>query len=256
MKKNSVPSLDRAIDIVELMASSPGSLSFSEIHSSLKIPRASLVRLLNTLRERGIIDKVDDSGYYRLGMKLLYLGHRLKEKIQLRSVAWPFMQRLSEIIQETVELSTLDKDQLILIEQIEGSNGIRLYSRVGGAYPYFHAVAPGKIYLAHMEPEKRKKVLKKVGMPAITEHTITDPDKLELEVEKITANGWAVENQEFKIGIVRIASPIYDHEHRLAGCLSVAAPIFNFENKAIDQIGKKVKEMSAVISNKFGDISE
>ncbi len=89
MKKYSVPALDRAIDIIELMASSTGPLSFSEIHSTLKIPRASLVRILHTLRDRGIIDKLDDSGYYRLGMKLLYLGHRLKEKIQLRSVAWP-----------------------------------------------------------------------------------------------------------------------------------------------------------------------
>lgn len=256
VKKYSIPALDRAIDIIELMASSPGPLSFSDIHAALHIPRASLVRILHTLRDRGFIDKVEDSGYYRLGMKLLYLGHRLKEKIRLRSVAWPSMQRLSEMFQETVELSTLDKDQLILIEQIEGSRGMRFFSRVGGAYPYFHAVAPGKIYLAHMDPQKRKKVLKKMGMPAITEHTITNLDKLEGEVERVLANGYAVERQELRKGVVRIASPIYDHEHKLTGCLGVAIPIFNFEDRTIDQMGKEIKNIAGIVSKELGDIKE
>jgi DNA-binding IclR family transcriptional regulator len=255
-KKYSIPALDRAIDIIELMASSPGPISFSNIHSALRIPRASLVRILHTLRDRGIIDKVEDSGYYRLGMKLLYLGHRLKEKIRLRSVAWPYMQRLSEMFQETVELSTLDKDQLILIEQIEGNRGMRLFSRIGGAYPYFHAVAPGKIYLAHMESEKRSKVLKKMGMPAITEYTITDLKKLDREVKTVLVNGYAVEKQELRIGVVRVAAPIYDHEHQLTGCLGVAVPIFNFEDRTIDQMGKEIKNISQLVSKELGDVKE
>ena len=114
-----------------------------------------------------------------MGMRLLYLGARLKNKITLRTMAWPFMQELAEETHKTIELLTLDRDQFILIEQIEGTEGVRLYSRVGGAYPYFHALAAGKVYLAHMALEKRRNVLDKIGLPAVTEHTITNVDKLD-----------------------------------------------------------------------------
>ena len=90
-------------------------------------------------------------------------------------------------------------------------------------------------------------------MPAITERTITNIEKFERQVEKILTDGFAVENQELRKGVIRVASPIYDHEHQLAGCLSVAAPIFSFEGRPIDQIGKKVKEISQRISRELGD---
>lgn len=173
-KKTSVPALERGIDILELLASSGKALSFSKILTALSIPRASLVRILDTLVERKIIDKMEVDGHYRLGMKLLYLGHRLKDKINLRTVAWPLMQRLAEQIRETVELSVLDQGQLLLIEQIEGPGDVRVYSRIGGAYPYFHAVSVGKLYLAHMDPAKRKRVVDQLGLPAVTPWTITD----------------------------------------------------------------------------------
>ncbi|MGB9617932.1 MAG: IclR family transcriptional regulator, partial [Desulfomonilaceae bacterium] len=112
--KATVPALQRGIDVVELLASSERPLSFSEILARLKIPRASLVRILDTLLYRGLIDKMEANGHYRVGIKLLYIGHRLKDKISLRSVAWPLMQWLSEQTGETVELAVLDNGQLLL----------------------------------------------------------------------------------------------------------------------------------------------
>ncbi len=95
--KSLAPALDRGIDVIELMASSPNPLSFSEIQDALPIPRASLVRILNILNNRGLIDKMHENGHYRLGMKLLYLGNSIQDKISLRSVAFPYMQRLAQL---------------------------------------------------------------------------------------------------------------------------------------------------------------
>ena len=146
-KSASAPAVDRALDVIELLAASDRDLALSEILKRVHIPRQSLIRILNTLCDRGIVNRADQRGFYRPGMKLLYLGDRLKEKIRLRSLAWPFMQELAEKTGKTIELSTRDRDQIILIEQIEGTEGVRLYSRVGSGYPYFHAVGVGKIYL-------------------------------------------------------------------------------------------------------------
>ena len=246
------PAVDRAIDVIELMAASERDLSLSEILQGVDIPRQSLVRILRTLCDRGIIDKTARRGFYRLGMKLLYFGNRLQDKIKLRSIAWPFMQELAQKIHKTIELTTLDRDQLVLIEQIEGLEGVRLYSRVGAAYPYFHAVAVGKIYLVHMDPEKRKAVLEKIGTPAVTERTITDRDKLEKELNQVREDGYAFEDQELRKGVRRAVAPIYDSRDNLAGCIGIAAPVFSFELEDKEQLGRMIIETADRISYSMG----
>lgn len=247
------PAVDRALDIIELLAICDREISLSEILTRLAIPRQSLIRILNTLCDRGIVDKASKRGCYRLGMKLLYLGNRLQDNIRLRSVARPFMEELAEATHKTVELSTLDRDQLILIEQIEGSEGIRLYTRIGSAYPYFHAVAVGKVYLAHMEAEKRHKVLSAIGLPSVTEQTITRMDRLEEELKGIMETGYAFEDQELRTGVRRVVAPIYDSRNRLAGCVGVAATIFSLEMNDIEGLGRQVVETAQKISNRMGN---
>lgn len=246
------PAVDRALDLIELMAASERDLSLSQIRERLNIPRQSLIRILNTLCDRGVVDRAEQRGFYRPGMKLLYLGNRIQDKITLRSVAWPFMQELAQKTHKTIELSTLDRDQLILIEQIEGNEGVRLYSRVGGVYPYFHALAVGKIYLTHMEPEKRQKVLDKIGLPAVTEKTITDTKKLEEELLKAKQDGFAFEDQELRKGVRRVAAPIYDFRNDLAGCIGIAATLFSFEMEDRGHLGQMVMETANKISYRMG----
>jgi len=247
------PAVDRALDIIELLAVCERDMSLSEILSRLSIPRQSLIRILNTLCERGIVDRVGKRGGYRLGMKLLYLGNRLQDKIRLRSAARPFMEQLAERTHKTVELSTLDRDQLILIEQVEGTEGIRLYTRIGSAYPYLHAVAVGKIYLAHMTPEKRRKVLNAIGLPAVTEHTITRIDRLEEELGQIMERGYAVEDQELRKGVRRIAAPIYDCRNQLTGSVGIAATIFSLELDDREGLVQQVVQTAEQISDLMGN---
>ena len=256
-KKNyHVPALERALNVIDLLASNDNDLSFSEILNSLNIPRASLARILKILTDRGIITKTGARGFYSLGMKLLYLGNRLESKLELRSVAWPFMQELASKTGKTIELSTIDRDQLILIDQIEGNEGVRLFSRIGSAYPYFHTLGAGKIYLAHMEKEKRKDVLNKIGLPTVTKHTITDIDQLEKEMSIIIKNGYAFEDQELREGVRRVVAPIYDYHGSLVGCIGIASPIFSFTYEDRKYLGRMVKEVAHKISSGMGALSE
>ena len=249
---NHAPSVDRALDVIGLLAGSENPMSLAEILAKLSIPRQSLIRILNTLCDRGVVERTGQRGFYRLGMKLLYFGDRLQDKIKLRSIGRPLMMDLAEKTRKTVELSALDRDQLVLIEQVEGSEGIRLYSRVGSAYPYFHAVAAGKIYLANMTPEKRHKVLATIGLPPVTENTITDPDVLEEEIRRIQEKGYAFEDQELRDGVRRLVAPIYDHENRLAGCVGVAATIFSLEMDQKEDLAAQVIETAQRISHGMG----
>ncbi len=162
--QNTVPAIDRAIDVIEFISSREKDLSLSEILENVNIPRQSLIRILNTLCNRGFLDKSSQRGLYRIGLKFLYLGHRLQDKFDLRTVAWEYMKELSQETRKTIELSTLDRDQLILLEQIRGSEGLSLYSRVGSVFPYLHAISVGKVYLSLMSGDKRRRVLEKISV--------------------------------------------------------------------------------------------
>jgi len=240
--------VDRAIDVIELLSENEGTLSLSQIVDELGIPKQSLIRILNTLCVRGIIDKAEKRGFYRLGINLLFTENHLQDKRNLRSIAWPSMQELSQKIRKTIELSILDRDQLVCIERIQGNESVNIYSRIGAVYPYFHAVSVGKVYLAQMDSAKRKENLKKIGLPAVTENTITDADTLEKELLKVKSNGFAFEDQELRKGVRRVAAPIYDKTNKVVGCISVAAPIFSFELDDVDRLGMLAKETAREIS--------
>ncbi|MDY6790451.1 MAG: IclR family transcriptional regulator [Thermodesulfobacteriota bacterium] len=252
VNQKKAPAVERALDVIELMAVSERDLTLSEIMGKVRIPRQSLVRILNTLCDRGILDRAEQRGHYRLGMKLLYLSNQMQDKINLRSVAWPFMEDLSQKTRKTIELSTLDRDQLILLERIEGSEGVNLYSRVGSVYPYFHAVGVGKVYLAHMDSVKRRNVLNKIGLPAVTEHTITNLSELEDNLPLVQKDGYAFENQELRMGVRRIAAPIFSFRGELVGCIGIAAPIFTFRSKDKAKFGKMAVKAAKRISDRLG----
>jgi DNA-binding IclR family transcriptional regulator len=240
--------VDRAIDVIELLSENEGALPLSQIMNELDIPKQSLIRILNTLCVRGIIDKAEKRGFYRLGMNLLFTENHLQDKRNLRSIAWPSMQELSQKVRKTIELSILDRDQLVCIERIQGNESVNIYSRIGAVYPYFHAVSVGKVYLAQMDSKRRKENLKKIGLPAVTEKTITDTDTLEKELQKVKSNGFAFEDQELRKGVRRVAAPIYDKTNKVVGCISVAAPIFSFKLDDIDRLGMLAKETAGEIS--------
>ncbi|BBO85318.1 IclR family transcriptional regulator [Desulfosarcina ovata] len=250
--KNTVPAIERAVDVLECISSSDREMSLSDIIEQVDIPRQSLIRILNTLCSKGFLDKSGKRGLYRIGLKFLYLGHRLHDKYDLRNSAWKHMKALSIQTRKTIELATLDRDQLILLEQIRGSESMSLYSRVGSAIPYLHAVSVGKVYLSLMSKEKRRQVIKKIGMPAITKYTITDPEILETELIQAKKCGFGFEDQELREGVRRIAAPIFNSSGKHVGCIGISAPIFNFDLKDKEKYGELVVDAARKTSADMG----
>jgi IclR family KDG regulon transcriptional repressor len=254
--QNTVPAIDRAIDVIEFISSREKDLPLSEILENVNIPRQSLIRILNTLCNRGFLDKSSKRGRYRIGLKFLYLGHRLQDKFDLRTVAWEYMKELSQETRKTIELSTLDRDQLILLEQIRGSEGLSLYSRVGSVFPYLHAVSVGKVYLSLMSGDKRRRVLEKIGLPAVTKNTITDMEILEKEIHDVQIRGYGFEDQELREGVRRVAAPIFNFNAEPVGCIGLSASIFSFDLSDIDKYGHLVMTAAEKISVKMGYVKK
>jgi DNA-binding IclR family transcriptional regulator len=252
-KNKFAPALARGLQVLELLAEEESELSLKTIGERLAIPAPSVWRILSVLKDKGYLLFDQEKKTYRLGFKFLYLGSIMLSRMNFRSQARDYLQQLVDRTGETAELSARVRDQLILIDQVEGPEAVRLFSRIGSAYPYFHATAPGKVYLSHITEQKIKHVMDRMGLPKITKYTITSLAKLERELDSARRRGYAFDHQEMRIGVSRVAAPVYDYSGKVVACLAVAGPSFRITPKNHENIGRWTKELAGQLSR---DLSE
>lgn len=247
-----IPAVDRVLNIIELLASKQGELSFSEFSSSLNIPKPSLSRLLSNLQQKGYVSHNPVTRKYQLTLKLLTFGDRLLDRLDLREKARPAMQKLMEKSKETVELAILDDKEIVYIDKHESFESIRLVAHIGSRYSTLHPTAVGKVFLAYMPEEDFEGIVRERGLKRFTENTITDAEKLKEELKEIQAKGYAFDDQEVRLGVRRIAAPIFDHSEKIAGVIGIAGPTFRMRRGRKEELGNIVKEAAEEISNELG----
>jgi IclR family KDG regulon transcriptional repressor len=250
--KSSVPSLLRGIRVLETLARDPYEMNLSELSQNLSVPRASLWRILRLLsdEEYVIFDRIRRT--YRLGFKFMYMGSVLLSGSHFRSQSRDLLMKLAEKTGETAELDMRVRNQLVIVEQVPGSNAVYSYSYPGSVMPYFHATAPGKVYLAHIHKEKLVRVMKKIGFPKLTQYTIQNFPELEKEIEKVKIDGYAVDIEEMRVGVGRIAAPIYSPSNEIVACVAIVCPSFrlNDRNKR-SEYGRCVKEIAEQMTEDY-----
>ena len=199
------------------------------------------------LKESGYVLYDAQTHSYRLGYRFLYMGSVLLHQVEFRSET-RVLKKLVSLTEETAELSTRVKDEIILIDQAESPQAVRLFSIIGSSYPYFHATAAGKVYLAHMTEEKLQQVIEKIGLPSITKFTLRSFGVLKKELKRIRSQGYAVDDQEMRLGVFRIASPVFDQDGKIIACLGVAGPSFRLNRHKQKSIGIVIREVAKELS--------
>ena len=243
--------IERTLDLLELL-SREKDMGFRELMENLRIPRATLSRLLKILKERGYLRQDPYTRRYRLGSSILVIGASVLDTLELREIARPYMQKLLEKTNETIELAILDDGALLYIDKLESTESIRIFARIGSRYETLHATAPGKVMLAFGGKELLKNFLNRVGLRKFTEKTITEVEKLYRELEKVRRRGWAFDDEEVRIGVRRIAAPIFNYQGKLEGTIGIAGPSFRITEEKIEKFGKWVKEAGEKVSLEFG----
>lgn len=142
---------------------------------------------------------------YALGTRLIPLGNTAREGFGSRSA-----RELASVVHEfgeTVNLATLDGDQLVYVGQAPSPRAMRMFTELG-KHVHPHCRAAGKALLSMMADDEVRALLSRTGMPRQTENTITDPDALVAELAEIRERGYAVENGEMEVGVRCMAVPV------------------------------------------------
>ncbi|MEL7565842.1 MAG: IclR family transcriptional regulator [Dehalobacterium sp.] len=246
--------LEKAFNILDLFSPQRPELSLQELKDILGVPKTTVFRLLFTMEKHGFVRRVGNSGSYRLGLKLLYLGNVVSKDYDIVRIASPFMKNLRDELGETVDLTIINNDQVLLIEEFESVYRLKAgYSQVGKKLP-LHCTASGKI-LASYSWEKISSRWPPKILPAYTSKTITDPDVLKKELELVLERGYAMDDEELDVDIMSYSAPIFDRDSSVPAALTVVAPKSRLSSEKEETIIRKVCYYASIISNelsKFG----
>ncbi|EJM67412.1 transcriptional regulator [Pseudomonas sp. GM49] len=216
-----INSVEHAIRLVELLASSENVLGVSQMAQSLDLPRATIYRLLKTLAQQEWV--IQEEKTYRLSLRLTGLFHgvgagaeaALAERIK------PLLQQLVNKTGESAHFAALDGDRIVYLARVDSPHPIRMFSQVGWRGP-LHATAVGKALLASNEAKFLAKICEH-GLERFTPKTIVGKEQLRTELAKIREQGYALDDEELIDGLTCVAVPVISEE-QVRGAISVAGP--------------------------------
>jgi IclR family acetate operon transcriptional repressor len=215
-----VQSLERAFELLETMADAGGVIGLSRLAQESGLAQPTIHRLIRTLVDLGYV-RQEPSRQYSLGPRLIRLGDSASHL--LGTWSRPYLSRLVDALGESANLAMLDGDRVVYVAQAQSRQSMRMFTEVGRrVYP--HCTAVGKALLAHLPPGDVHALLKRTGMPAQTEHTITEPARFAEEIDRVRAQGYAMDDGEQEIGVRCVAVPVLGTSNRLAISVSGPAP--------------------------------
>jgi len=198
------------------------SAGVTELAERIDRPRSVVHDYLSTLVQLGYVRK--DGDEYRLSLRFLELGGRVRERIRLYEVARPQVWELAaESSSELVTLIVEGEGLGVCLDAVRSSQSIT-YDVIPGMYFHLHCSGAGKAMLAHYPRERVEGIVDRHGLPARTGNTITDRDALFEELENIREDGVSFEREEYKRGMITMGAPITDSEGEVLGGISVSGP--------------------------------
>jgi DNA-binding IclR family transcriptional regulator len=242
-------SVATALRAIEYLARARGA-GISEMSRELDITTGTAYRLVRTLVNEGFAEQNPQTKQYRLSLKFQLLAAQMRPGEGLRGLAQPFLQRLSEQTDETVNLGALVDREIVYLDKI-ASRELMSIEIKQGSHVAAHTTALGKAILACSEPEVVQRYLAGAHFEAITPSTIASPEQLRAELVKVAGRGYAIDESELLEDVRCVAAAVVNVAGVPQGAISVTAPRSRFEDKRprlIEAVLSAAGELSALIA--------
>ncbi len=251
MSEKSIQVIDRALDVLELLATEKGGLGVTEIGHRLGLHKSTVHRILSAMAERGYIEKASGSGMYKIGLKLVELSSVHLSNVELKTEARPYLWELTSKMNLTSHLAILDGVDAIYIEKVDVVSNIRLYSQIGRRIPVYCS-ALGKSLLSGLPDGELGDTVARCNFVKFTEKTLTDKNELISQVRKVRLKGWSMDDEEHDEGIRCIAAPVFDYRGKVIAALSISGPAAVVAADKDGETAEFVKDAALKISGRMG----
>ncbi|MBV8170758.1 MAG: IclR family transcriptional regulator [Candidatus Eremiobacteraeota bacterium] len=249
--ESKVNSVDRALVILEYLGTQTKEVGVRELGQAIGLSKSSVHRILQTLRARGFVKWNPDNARYSLGIKAFEVGCGILRSMEAHTVAKPVLEQLAVALGETVFLGVQDDTELVYIEKVDGRRPVKMYADIGTRRP-MHSTGIGKALLSHLDRAEIDRIIASKPLARYTKSTITDPEALRQELEKVRRQGYAEDNEETEEGLYCVGAPLFNYSGRPVAAISVAVPKFGQQQLPRDRVIKHVVSAAQEISAKLG----
>ncbi|WP_350334376.1 HTH-type transcriptional regulator BhcR [Coralliovum pocilloporae] len=245
-----IQALDRALDVMDALAEAQG-LTLTELAGALNQSPATIYRVLSTLEARQIVemDPVDQA--WHMGSAAFRLGSSFLARNNVAERSRPEMHELMRLTGETSNLGIERNDEVMFVGQVETPQSIRAFFPLGTISP-MHASGIGKALLSCYQPERLDRYLRDAALERFTTHSITEPEVLRADLEKVRERGWALDDEEKADGMRCVAAPITNIYGEAIAGISVSGPAMRMTNDRLAEIGQWVSDAAKRVSLSMG----
>ena len=241
--------IERMFTLIDVLASREEAISLKEISEKTGLHPSTAHRILNDLTVGRFVDR-PEAGSYRLGMRLLELGNLVKGRLNVRDAALAPMRELHKLIQQPVNLSMRQGDEIVYIERAYSErSGMQVVRAIGARAP-LHLTSVGKLFLAADDPVRVRAYATRTGLSGHTRNSITALPVLERELSRVRQYGIARDNEELEMGVRCIAAGIYDDQDKLLAGLSISAPADRLDEEWLAKLQATADQISVSLGHK------
>jgi len=241
----------RLLQILECLAKNRGALRLQEIARLTELTQPTVLRYLYALEAANYVYQEEDSSRYALTWKVCRLTQNMNSYLGLRNITSKFIVELANNFSAGACLVIEEKGECMYLDCIDNPQTLSL-EKIGKRAP-LHSTASGKILLSRYSPSRLTSFIENSGLPPITEFTITDPDKLTAEIDKIREQGYAIDDQECEMGLRCISMPLRDFTGDIIAAISVFGSTEEMQYDLMtENILPSLKEAADAISSRLG----
>src|SRR5215218_10031689 len=249
--REQVTSVERALSILELLASRNHGLSTSEISRAARVPKSSTSYLLRTLVGRGYVRRDLETGQHTLGIRILSLGGQAMQGMALRELAMPHLRQIAESTRLGAHLSILDHGDAVYIERIESPGFIKM-DIWNGKRVAPQATAVGKALICNLARDEVQEIVGLHPFRPVSARTIVTLPHLMEELAAIRLRGYATDDEEHEIGVRCVAAPVFSATGEVVAAIGLSGTVSQLNDDYLPSLGKIVQTAALKLSAQLG----
>lgn len=246
-----IQSLRRGLRVLEVLAQHGGRLTLTDVARHLKLHSSTVHHLLKTLQDGGYVVQADDSREYHLGSRIFEVAAVAWSENEVAKLGEPVVTGLMLKTGHSAHLAVLDMRNVVVIRKVDAEGPWRLSERAGEMRPAA-STALGKVMIAFKGPELARRYIARMPFRAMTPNTITNPRDFEAELDRIRAQGYAVDNEEHAVGMRCVAAPVFNFSGKGVAAMGISGPSWSLTSEQVETVQPVVREFAHRLSRILG----
>ena len=245
LRTRSVPSVEKGLQILEIIAESTQGLTLSELVKKSRLPRSSIYCLVLTLERKGYLRRAKHR--FMLAMKIFPLASNALTHLEIRRLATPYLYGLMQATKLTVHLAVMEEDQAIVVEKIEAPGMLKIPSWVGRRMDV-HCTGVGKAFMANLDEPEIDRLIREHGLPRHNDNTVSSSPALKAQLAEVRKRMYAIDDEEDEIGLRCIGAPIFSDAGEALAAISLCGTVRHISTDNLRVLAEKLTRTASEIS--------